>query len=345
MDGRYDDRRQRPEVEITPPPREGPTDLAGEFAPPPEEFPRPGSMAPTPETPRKKRRLLRAFMAIAAAVLTVWLFTRPAAPMPEAVPTPAPEENAVPEETPAPTPDPEPTATPEPTPTPPPWDVYPLREDGEMQITVFGDMFNDEYFMTGEGDEFVILLRETIPEAEFTEFALPYDEVPEFYDPFVFCGFALHCGNRFDPGFVPGMDSFVVVLGDVLTREDVERIPVSDDGVRYVNIHTMWRDEDELITDPSQYGLPLTLDDGMGNTTVVEAKTPLASEGYTYLAVFPVPEREGYAFTGWYDPDGNRVDYVTFFQFFREIETEWGIDYDWMNPILITLTAGWEPVG
>ena len=54
-------------------------------------------------------------------------------------------------------------------------------------------------------------------------------------------------------------------------------------------------------------------------------------------------EIDGYTFTGWYDEDGNRVDYVTYFQFFNEIETEWGIDYDWQNPNTVILTAGWEP--
>ena len=161
----------------------------------------------------------------------------------------------------------------------------------------------------------------------------------------VFVGFILHYGNEFDEGFVPGIRPFTVVLGDALTREDVERVPVSEDGVRYVNIHVMWRDEDELITDPSQYGLALTLDDGIGNQTIVEAKNPLFSEGYTYLEIFPVPEREGYTFTGWYDEDGNRVYYVTFFQFYNEIETEWGPDYDWQNPRSVILTAGWQKNG
>ncbi len=355
MAGPNDDRRRvrPPDLEITPPPREGPTDMAAELAPPPEEFPRPGTSAAPEPAPRKKRRLLRAFGALAAATLAVWLFVRPApgtgaasaeipaAPAVTAEPA-APEPTAVPEPTATPEPTPEPTATPEPTPTPPPWDIYPLG-DGEIQITVFGDMINMDFLMTGEGEELVTFLQETIPESEFTEFPLPYDMVPESYDPFVFRGFFLHYGSQFDPGFVPGSKSFVVVLEDVLTREDVERVPPNDDGVRYVNIHVMWKDEDEFITDPSQYGMPLTLDDGMGHQTIVEAKNPLFSEGFTCLAIFPVPEREGYTFTGWYDEDGKRVEVVNYFQFYDEYESEWGVTMYEVKPYV--LTAGWEPNG
>ena len=329
-----------------------------ELTPPPEEFPPPGSAQPLSAEPKRRRRLLRFLLAAAALVLAGWLFLRPGpapdagpgapkAPLPAAAEEPASTPASTPAPTPAPTPSPtpeptpEPTPTPVPTPTPPPWDVYPLA-DGEIHVTVYEDIFNDEYWISGEGEEGVLkLLETTIPEAEFTELALPYDEMPS-YKPFVFVGFVLHFGNQFDQGFMPDAEPFVAVLGDTLTREDVERVPVSEDGVRYVNIHAMWRDEDELITDPSQYALALTLEDGMGGETLVEAKTPIFSEGYTYLAIFPEPEREGYTFTGWYDEDGNRVDYLTFFQFYDEIETEWGVDYDWLNPHSVVLTAGWE---
>ena len=124
-------------------------------------------------------------------------------------------------------------------------------------------------------------------------------------------------------------------------------MPPGDDGVRYVNIHVLWRSIAPEKYEEWEYKLKLVLDDGMGHETAWEGDTPYASEGYTYLAAYPVPERAGYTFTGWYNEDGEKVEFLTYFDFFANahlVETEDGsyMDADWDHPITVKLTAGWK---
>ena len=202
------------------------------------------------------------------------------------------------------------------------------------------------------GEELVILLREEIPESEFTELELPPAVIgasDEEYWDWAFAGYALDYNNEMDEGYRPGSPyaAFVTAISSPLTREDVELVPPGDDGVRYVNIHVLWRCIAPEKYEEWEYKLKLVLDDGLGHETVWEGDTPYASEGYTYLAAFPVPEREGYTFTGWYNEDGEKVEFLTYFDFFANphlVETEDGsyMDADWDHHIPVELTAGWK---
>ena len=214
--------------------------------------------------------------------------------------------------------------------------IYPLG-DSTIYVTVYNNTFDMGAANDPDDPYMRVLLRQQIPEAEFTELALPEAEFAG--DDFVFEGYVIHYNNVFDRGYDPQseLSSFVLPLGDTLTQEDVERIPVSSDGIRYVNIHAMWRSQ---LTDDIK--MPLVLDDGMGNAVTYEGDTPFASEGYAYLAAYPIPEREGYTFTGWYDADGNPIELVAYTDFLDPIDTGGYIDYDWSNPHPVTLYAGWD---
>lgn len=332
---------------------------------PPEDPPLPpeyGQRSGDNAAPKRRRRLKKYLLGIAAAGLTVFLFVRAgllpapqpglAAPPPKGTETPAPAaaQTPAPTETPAPTPVPTAEPTPAPTPEPP---AYPLG-DGVIALTVYNNTFDFsdiDWDNFTPGEEFRVLLREEIPEAEFVDLTLPAgepDETDDFWD-YSFAGHVLDFNNEFDAGFDPQRrtEGFVLPLPDgVLTRGDVERIPPTADGTRYVNVHVLWRRNvpETGIEDPE---LALLLDDGMGGKTLWDAGTPFASEGYTYLAAFPAPERAGWRFTGWYDADGNRVDFLTYYDFYenkRWEESENGgyWDADWDKPVTVTLTAGWE---
>ena len=210
--------------------------------------------------------------------------------------------------------------------------TYPLG-DGHCVITVYNDVFDPE-----NNWENRVLLQQTVSERDFTELTLPAAEPVEGFEA---VGYALHYGNPGDEGYdgTADLDGYARMVSNPLTAEELTWVPVSSDGVRYVNIHVLWR-----YTGQQEYALPLVLDDGMGNQTQYDASTPLASGGCTYLSAYPVPEREGYVFTGWYDENGERVDYIYALVFYPVLYDENGefMDYDWRNPKTVTLYAGWH---
>ena len=224
--------------------------------------------------------------------------------------------------------------------------TWPLEGDAEMLIVVF----NNEYYFDGEGWGPRILLQEVVRESEFTDMELPAPAID--YDDYswVPAGYVIDYNYDEDPNYDPTseIEPFVVVLeSNVLTRADVERIPRNPDGHRYIFIHVMWRCIAPEQYENWEYKLKLILYDGYDARTVWEGDTPYASMGHTYLAAFPVPEREGYEFTGWYDAEGNRVDFLTYFDFFenkRLVTDEYGTywDADWDKHIEVELTAGWR---
>ena len=277
---------------------------------------------------RDSRRLLRHFMAIPALILALGMFLTPVSGTPGAEPEPGP------------LPEPEPVAQ-----------TYPLG-DGQIQITVYNDtiiyMFPGDY--TYDEDMIITVLDQvTVSESGFEQYVLPS---PRPVTSWTFRGWAVHHGSPFDhasgdapwgPGGEPAPGSlspggqFVFTIGDVLTREDVERIPVSDDGVRYVNIHAMW-----ILEDPDNSKSLIVFHDGE-NEWHYGAETPAMSEGFTYLAAFPVPEKEGYEFDGWYDEDGNRVEMLDYYVYFDAAQAPDGSwVYDWDDPHPVHLYARWK---
>ena len=203
-----------------------------------------------------------------------------------------------------------------------------------------------------EGDYRTILAMDTLPEAEFTEYALPAALTPDGYS---FGGWVVHVNNPMD--LSSDADLFAVYNGDppveamitaetdvfrvngLLTREDVERVPPSQDGVRSVNVHAVWIEENPAM-------IQLELDDGFGNVAGYGQNTPMYSEGFLYLCCYPTPVHPGMVFDGWYDEAGNRVDLlVCYFSFTPALYDEEGtfLGYDWDSAGTVTLTAHWKP--
>lgn len=233
------------------------------------------------------------------------------------------------------------------------YETYPLA-DGKILITVYNDTLNFDVPspVEVEDDYRTILQVDAFTEEEFTDYALPAAIAPT---GFGFAGYVVHVGNPMDlsaDGNVlsdyngdPPVDALIneetVVfrVGDLLTREDVERVPPSEDGVRYVNVHAVWIEEDP--TTPQ-----LFLDDGFGNVTGYSQNSPMYSEGFLYLCSYPVPEHPGMVFDGWYDENGNRVDVlVSYFSFTPMTYDSEGnfTGYDWNQSNTVTLTARWKP--
>lgn len=326
---------KRQAKEFAPPPPEYPQNAAPEITAPPAEF---SDISTAPSAPKKSKTLRRSLYAAASAALLFLGSTTlriPAATQPEpsvetvaepseSTEVPAPTETSAPTETTAPPTEPE-------EPPLPVYATYPLG-DGSCVITVYNDVFDPNSW----GNR--VLLQQTLSERDFTEFALPAAEPVEGFEA---VGYALHYGNPGDEGYdgTSDLSGYARAVSDPLTAEELAWVPVSSDGVRYVNIHVLWR-----YTGQQEYALPLVLDDGMGNQTQYDATTPLVSDGCTYLSAYPVPEREGYVFTGWYDENGERVDYIYAHVFYPVLYDENGefMNYDWRNPKTVTLYAGWH---
>ena len=216
--------------------------------------------------------------------------------------------------------------------------TYPLGT-GNLVITVYNNTFD----MSAQDDPdfpyLKILLHTTIPEAEFGGLTLPepYD-VPG--DDFDAVGYVLHYNSEFDYGYDPSRDdlAFARRQGSLLLKEDVELVPPADDGNRYINIHVLWKSNSDQIPK-----MEVILDLGDGDDWLYEGDQPFASEGYFYLAQVPDPEREGYTFTGWYDSEGNKVEYISYYDFFPLLpNAQSREDRDWNTIESVILHAGWK---
>lgn len=242
-----------------------------------------------------------------------------------------------------------------PVPEPAP-ETWPLRagEEGKLVLTVYNDTTTfDVPSPVDVGDSFLtVLFVDAFPEEDFTDFDLPDPIVPDGYR---FAGWVVQVGNPFDFGSDTDLfeqyqgdppvselvteDVYAFPVGDVLTKADAERVPPGADGIRYVHVHATWIKEE--VSDPR-----LFLDDGMGNVTAYDMIVPLASEGYLFLCNYPVPERPGYVFDGWYDENGNRVDLLVCYFSFTPMEYDSAgnfTGYNWNEKRSVTLTAHWKP--
>ena len=232
-----------------------------------------------------------------------------------------------------------------------PYETWPLG-DGKLTITVYNDTPDITFPSAVQTDAYVTILDlVTMQESEFTDYALPSAYTPDGFD---FAGWVVHVNNPMDlsagtdifseyggdppPEALNREDNFVFPVYGMLTRDDVERVPPSEDGVRYVNVHAVWiaqNPEEELIL----------LDDGTGKLTAYGMESPLYSEGYLYLCNFPVPNRENLVFDGWYDENGKRVDYlVCYFSFVKPLYDSDGsfAGYDWGSYEPVRLVAHWR---
>lgn len=223
-----------------------------------------------------------------------------------------------------------------PSPQPPPSPVkqeYPV-EQGTLYLSVYADILDwdetDDRSMT-------LLVREELDIARFAEgytYELPAHPTAEDY---TFVGWVM--------GAVPEEYAFegLFVTDDRVTAEDLGRIkPTNDAGDRTVEIHAAWR------------GPFWEVDDGMlilsANGGDIEGKAsksynvsgPMYSGSVAYLCAYPVPEREGYTFGGWYyDEYDTTVEMLWVDDFHEMVEDEWGLRPDWSQPKSIQLEAVW----
>lgn len=222
-----------------------------------------------------------------------------------------------------------------------PMETYPL-EDGIIVLTVYNNSFDFDMMDDPVFPWMKILYHGEIKESEWEDFILPEPEDNnEDWNP---VGFVIHYNGEFDYGYDNSIDKSFIrkVNGNILTKEDIEAIPPTESGYRYVNVHVLWypyRNYDVKLR------LELALNDGSNDVEVFEADQPFASEGYTYLCVFDEPIREGYEFKGWYDQYGNKVEFLSYYDFFDLIEgATSNEDRDWEHPHAIRLFAKWEEI-
>lgn len=235
-------------------------------------------------------------------------------------------------------------------PVPKPVDSYPLG-DGEIVLTVYNDTLTSDFPSVVSGGYLTVLAQQTISESSFSTYKLPAAKTPGGYD---FAGWVIHVGNPFDDDTANQLydqysgdppvdellteDSFAFAVGDTLTKEDIERVPTSADGKRYVNVHAAWISQDK--SSPRLY-----LDDGHGSVHSYGMDVPLASEGFLYLCRYPEPTRDAWVFDGWYDESGKRVDMLCCYFSFTEMtyDAEGNFTgYDWSTKNTVTLTARWK---
>ena len=246
--------------------------------------------------------------------------------------------------------------------------TYPLGDE-IIEITVYNDTLTYEYAsLTDDPGWVTVLMHTQMNAADFTDFELPFPLVPVNYQS---TGYVVFFGSPYDNGYDAYEDyggplneppavtedfsgeapveayiskaMFAFPLnGLTLTKAMVERVPIAEDGVRYVNIHATWK---YIGADPEFY---VELDDGEGNITLYPVSHPLASEGFFCTITFPQPMPPmGCFFDGWYDENGKRVEFlIDYFSFTPYLYDENGnyVDYDWSSePNTVRLIAHWEP--
>jgi|GEM_PF-2823682 len=246
--------------------------------------------------------------------------------------------------------------------------TYPLGDE-RIELVVYNDTLTFEYAsLTDDPGYDTVLVHTTLNAAQFSSYELPAPLTPAGYRP---TGYVVHFGSPFDNGYdaysdygglasepPPLTEDFTgeppvelliskamfafPVNGMTLTREMVERVPIADDGVRYVNVHATWQAEE------ANHEFYVELDDGQGNVTTLPVAHPLASSGFFFTFSFPQPAPPvGCYFDGWYDRSGKRVDFLMdYFSFTPYLYDENGsyVDYDWQNSGQepVRLTAHWE---
>lgn len=233
---------------------------------------------------------------------------------------------------------------------------YPLA-DGIVHILVYNDSFDEKHFQqSGLGEYNLLLAEETFAESYFTEggsYTLPSYEKAQEENGYEFLGWAAYYKKKKADG-----GPKLVLLPDTLTEENLLCFAPAD-GVREVEIHAAWRTAES--GDGTQTGSNMT------NTLILQAQggliegeesitynaaTPLASAGAVYLCAYPVPVREGYTFTGWFEtPEAGEKD-GTGTEAFQSVERlyttafyekdEGAAEPDWSAPKSIVLYAGWK---
>lgn len=177
-------------------------------------------------------------------------------------------------------------------------------------------------------------LAETLAAGE--RYALPEPEQPPLLERFTFRGWV---------AWFKGLNEdspTTRLLSDGFTAEDAACICPDENGDRTVEIYAVWQRAEES---DQPYRLRL-----VGNGGTVDGKTeetwdtatPLGSGGQVFLCAYPIPERAGYRFTGWYrekSDGGAPVEVLSAMEFYEIVNEE----LDWHSMKTVTLLAGWEP--
>lgn len=201
-----------------------------------------------------------------------------------------------------------------------PLPVYPL-EDTTDYYTVYLDIFDPaepDGIKRGEGG-FVF------EQQLLMGLSQPLEEPPAA-DGYIFTGWVmLYSGGR--TGLIKEINS-----------ENVSYVK-PEDGGRNIEIHASWRSENK------DGGLRLLLDANGGNidgkqSAGYNAEGPMMSGTYVYLCSYPVPERDGYTFAGWYEDAActKKAKEVIHGTAFYE---KTGNEPDFTRPKEIKLYAGW----
>ena len=201
-----------------------------------------------------------------------------------------------------------------------PLPVYPL-EDPTDYYTVYLDIFD-----TAEPDGIKRGESGFVFEQQLLMGLSQALEAPPAADGYRFTGWVMYySGGR--TGLVEEINS-----------ENVSYVK-PEGGGRNIEIHASWRSE------KPDGGLRLFLDANGGNidgrqSSEYNAEGPMMSGTYVYLCSYPVPERDGYTFAGWYKDAGcteKSKEVIHGTEFYEKQENE----PDYTRPKEIRLYAGW----
>lgn len=306
---------------------------APEIQPPPPEF---GSSGRAEEQPKKKRRLLKRYLALPVILLLGYLtFAGAGQAKPPVTAEPSSQQTSLPDETEQPSTDVSEPSSEEETTEKEYVAPYPLA-DRTMVITVYA-------YTMGEDFTFPTLLQETLNEQGFESMELP--AFPPL-DGYTFSGWVIHIGNPVmhpEEEPVGSTRTLITLTGQTLLKADVEKAPIASDGVRYVDIFPVLIPQSEPTADAPSF----ILDDGNGNRHEYADDSPLYSEGFHYIFAYPETKRPGYIFGGWFTEDGRPVSMLqSYMDLYEPLQyDEYGnvLDCDWSKPLHIVLTARWYP--
>lgn len=219
---------------------------------------------------------------------------------------------------------------------------YPLS-NGKVHIVVYNDSFNTD---TENFNNYNLILADVTYDEEYFANGEVY-EMPPYVEvsyigvesDFVFMDWVAYISNR-----KKGVAPVVEVVGNSINAAVLEKIKPND-GVREVAVHAAWRTKEAATQ--SNMAMMLVLDGNGGtiegkNSVIYNAGAPLGSAAYVYPCAYPVPVREGYSFTGWYEKKNDNtapVGDISAGTFFECDDTG---EILWNNGKTVTLYAGWE---
>lgn len=211
--------------------------------------------------------------------------------------------------------------------------------DGQYPLeggTLYYKIYNETHLANPTADAWERILEEgeiSIEQLLAGEvITLPQPEIP---DGFEFLGWAAHFSGEKET--YPKWS----LLTESVTAEDALRIKPDEDGNRSLDIHAVWR-----TRAPEAWQIMMVLDANGGTiegqpSQIYNTLTPKYSGGTVYLCGYPVPEREGYHFAGWYlttDEGDILVETLPASRFFAEKDGE----PDYSQPIELHFVAEWK---